>query len=515
MEETRLSKSVKNARINLTFYFIILFASFFSRKIFLDSLGDDFVGLTTTLISLLGMINIAEFGVGGAISYMLYKPIHNGDRDGINEILSIYGYVYRRIGFIVLIISLSVLPFIPQYLKNSSSISMDIVYFTYLIYLVSSLLGYFVNYKQILFNADQREYEITTYFQLSNIFKLAIQISIAYYTGNPFWWIATEIIFSLLYSLVISYRIKRVYPWLITNIKNGRTLMKKYPEFIVKTKQIFIHFFSGTILVNLPSLIFASWSLSLVATFNNYSLITSKLNQLVGHTFSSTTASVGSIVAEGKKGMIHRVYWEMSSITFFIAGVLLISLYFLIDPFVSIWVGESFVLSNTTVYLIIITMYLNITRKATESFLFAYGLFADVWAPVIEICVNLSLSIIGAIYFGIDGVLAGSAISVLMIVHIWKPYYLFTKGLKLPVIQYVVNVIKSLSITVIVLILVYFISEMVSFNYKNSYLWWILYAVIIFSISSLALWLGMYIATNGMREATHRILNSILNKFKK
>ena len=54
MVESRLKKSYLNARVNVLFYFITLFISFFSRKIFLDMLGEDFVGLMGTLQNLLG-----------------------------------------------------------------------------------------------------------------------------------------------------------------------------------------------------------------------------------------------------------------------------------------------------------------------------------------------------------------------------------------------------------------------------------------------------------------------------
>ena len=73
-KESRLHKSFLNARVNLIFYFITLALSFVSRKVFLDFLGADFVGLTVTLLNLLGFLNIVELGIGLAIGYVLYKP---------------------------------------------------------------------------------------------------------------------------------------------------------------------------------------------------------------------------------------------------------------------------------------------------------------------------------------------------------------------------------------------------------------------------------------------------------
>lgn len=73
-QESRVRKSLLNARVNLIFYFLTLALSFFSRKIFLDTLGADFVGLTGTLQNLLGFLNLAELGIGSAmVTYFISR----------------------------------------------------------------------------------------------------------------------------------------------------------------------------------------------------------------------------------------------------------------------------------------------------------------------------------------------------------------------------------------------------------------------------------------------------------
>ena len=101
-QESRVKKSPLNARVNLIFYFLTLALSFFSRKIFLDCLGADFIGLTGTLDNLLSFLNLAELGIGSAIGYLLYKPLFDHDQQRINEIISVMGYLYRWIGLIIL-----------------------------------------------------------------------------------------------------------------------------------------------------------------------------------------------------------------------------------------------------------------------------------------------------------------------------------------------------------------------------------------------------------------------------
>src|SRR5690606_10117531 len=124
---SRIKKTFKNARIGVFFFSITLFIHFFSRKIFLDSLGDEFIGLTNTLQSILGFLNLAELGVGTAIGVTLYKPLFKNDQEEINKIISLIGYLYKKIGFAILILGLLVFIFLP-FIFETTTIKLSIVY---------------------------------------------------------------------------------------------------------------------------------------------------------------------------------------------------------------------------------------------------------------------------------------------------------------------------------------------------------------------------------------------------
>lgn len=142
--ESRVKKTLLNARVNLIFYFLTLCLSFFSRKIFLDCLGADFVGLTGTLQNLLGFLNLAELGIGTAIGYLLYKPLFDNNRGQINEIISVMGYLYRWIGFIILGAGIILSCFLPLIFPDSDTgFQLPLIYFAYYAFLFSSLIGYF------------------------------------------------------------------------------------------------------------------------------------------------------------------------------------------------------------------------------------------------------------------------------------------------------------------------------------------------------------------------------------
>lgn len=88
----RVQKTLMNARVNLIFYFLFLFMSFFSRKIFLDALSTSFMGLSTTLSGFLGILSLAELGISQAVGYALYKPLFDKDKKKLNEIVSVLGF---------------------------------------------------------------------------------------------------------------------------------------------------------------------------------------------------------------------------------------------------------------------------------------------------------------------------------------------------------------------------------------------------------------------------------------
>ena len=110
---SRTTQGVKNVSVTLFFYVISMFLSFFSRKIFIDHLGADFMGLSTTVINVLGFLNLAELGVTSAIATALYKPIFDNNKKNINDIVSIFNYLYHIIGYVILIAGLILLFFLP------------------------------------------------------------------------------------------------------------------------------------------------------------------------------------------------------------------------------------------------------------------------------------------------------------------------------------------------------------------------------------------------------------------
>lgn len=436
MRESRIKKSLLNARVNLICYFVSLLVAFFTRKIFLDRLGTEFIGFTGTLQSLLGFLNLAELGVSSAIGYVLYKPIFDDNHHKINEIISVFGYLYRCIGLFILGAGVILSCFLPL-IFPSTSFSWGIIYLGFYSYLAASLLTYFVNYKMTLLAADQRNYEIMGYYQTVVSTKMLTQMALAYYVSSFSLFLIIELVLGCIYSIILNFRIRQVYPWLEANVRKGRQLFKEYPEIWKYIKQLFVHKIGGFVQSQLtPFLIYSYVTLPVVALYGNYTLITQKLQGLVCSILDSTNAGVGNLIAQGNSDSIYQTFKELLSFRLFCSGFCSLVTFSLINPLIVVWLGAQYQLPNSVVFLITIQLYLWMLRGATDQFLFGFGLFYDVWAPIVESAIFVVVAMVGGALYGLQGVLAGPIVSLLIIVYIWKPYFLFSKGFKRSVWHY-------------------------------------------------------------------------------
>ena len=474
----RVHKSVLNAEVNLIFYFLSLFLAFFSRKIFLDCLGTEFIGLTGTLGNILGYLNLAELGITSSIGYFLFKPLQTQNRQEIQEILSLLGYLYNWIGSIILIGGIIISLFFPLIFSHTS-LSLGIIYFAFYSFLGSSLIGYFINYRQILLNADQKKYLVAIYFQSANIIKIILQIYLAYTYRNLYVWVGVEFLFGIIGCITLNWKINQEYPWLKVSKRQGKSLMKKYPEVLVKTKQVFIHKIKDFVLSKSDELfVFIFVSLTMVAYYGNYIMIISKGSLLFKSILDSVNAGIGNLVAEGKKEKILKVFWELLAIRHFVAGLISFSIYSFIEPFISLWLGAEYILNHQILILLVIYIYINNSRGGVDAFNHAHGLYADVWSAWVELILNVSITIIVGIRLGIIGILLGKIISVGLIVILWKPYYLFTSGFKIQISTYWKGAIRYYLIFSISFIFGITINQMIYINPYNSFYSWILYSFI-------------------------------------
>ena len=292
-------------------------------------------------------------------------------------------------------------------------------------------------------------------------------------------------------------------------------MFKKYPEIIKYTKQIFAHKVGGLVQGQLtPFLIYSFVSLPMVALYTNYTILTQKLEGLISGVINSTGAAIGNLIAEGNKERILKVFRELLAIRIFVASIIGICIYKFASPFIGVWLGSEYILENVTVTIIATLSGLGIARGVLDQFCYGCGLFADVWAPYAESLIMVAFAVAGGYFYGLPGVLCGPLVSIIAIIYIWKPYYLFSRGFKLPILEYW----KLFFINILATAASFLVTDYICSTYIQPHIPvdnWLgliasgaIYAIMITAVTALA----YYSLSAGFRDFLHRskLLKKIL-----
>ena len=200
----RVHRSVMNIKVGMFFYVLSLFLAFFSRKVFLDCLGAEFIGLTGMLMNIMSFLSVAELGIGTSIVYFLYMPLQENNHEKINEIMSMLAFLYRCIGGIIGIGGLVVSLFFPWWFSDLST-GLPLVYFAFYSFLATAMVGYIFNYRQLLVSANQRQYVVNAYFQSIAIIQSVVQIILAYYYRNLWLWVIVGLVATIIGCLQLPH----------------------------------------------------------------------------------------------------------------------------------------------------------------------------------------------------------------------------------------------------------------------------------------------------------------------
>ena len=428
---SRTHNSVRNSAVASAYFIVMLTLEFFSRKVFLAHLGADILGLNSTASNLLQALNIAELGIGAAIGFSLYRPLMDGDRRLISSIISLQGAIYRRTAAIIGAGATLLMAFFPLIFKTMT-LPLWYAYASFGVMLWSALLGYFVNYRQVILTADQQDYKVCLSYRTVMIVKTLLQMwAVSRLSDGYIWWLILEGTFAAAGAWAVDLAVRRSFPYLTASQERFQTLRRRFPDIELKVRQLFFHKIAGfSIEYGTPLIIYAFGSLASVTAYINYYIIIRGGERLMGALFDSANPSVGNLVAEGDQTKVRSVFAELFSARFFLSAILVINIYLLAPPFVTLWLGPSFLLPRHTLALMCIILYIGLTRFTTDAFRYAFGLFSDTGAPVAETILSLGLSSVLGMRHGLDGILSGFILAQAAVIVIWKPYYLITRCMK-------------------------------------------------------------------------------------
>lgn len=434
---SRRRASIRNAINTFSAQLIKIFGQFLVQTIFIHTLGTQYLGANGLFNNIITFLSFAELGIGSAFAYALYRPLAEDDKETIKAVLNLFRKVYNIIGLVILFFGLGFSYFVPLLIKNNSIVHLRIYF---ILYLLSTVVSYFFTYNRTLLISDQMGYIDSRNQLYFSVFRYIFQIIFLVFFDSYYGYLIIQVLSNFLANIAITKIAHKRYPFLKESISEQvpRKIIISIRRNIIGTISSKIGYIIVTGTDNI--LISKFVGLMTVGLYSNYSLVISAITTLLNQVLTSVVASFGNLGAtegENKKKQLvlfdQFVFYNAIS-TLFIGLVL----YGVFQPFINVWLGPKYQLSQLTLALIIINFVLAQFRPAL--FLVnAYGLF---WGyrvkSIVEGIVNFVLSFYLVKYtsMGINGVLLGTIVGNICVNSWWDPLILFSGAFKTSITKF-------------------------------------------------------------------------------
>lgn len=460
-ESSRTSNSLKNVFAAWGGQAIYAIGSFTVRAVLISQLAQVFVGLESLFSSILTILSLADLGFGSAIVFALYEPLAKGDKESVKSLMRLFKRVYISIGVVIIALGACLTPNI-QALLGPDCPDIPLIQTYFFCFVLNTGVSYFFSYRGSLLMADQKSYVVYIITYSCQILMCVAQIAVLLITQEYLYFLICMVSSTLVQNIVIAYVSGKRYPYL-----KEKDIAPINKQVLHDVKQnivgLFMHKVAGACSTPASNLIITNVvGIGVTSLYGNYLMIVNALTQVLSKMFDSIVASVGNLGVTESKERQNEVFRT----TFFINGMLymIISCGFVcaVDPFIDVLAGPDWRLEPVTVFLVVFLFYVKGMRDAGQSFTSAYGLFWKTkWKAVLEAVFLPTFALVLAFPFGLNGVLAGCALSSLGISTIYEGWAVYRFGLERPLREYLILFTKYLLLTTVTMAVLLFVCELV------------------------------------------------------
>lgn len=471
----RLRNTLKNLVWNFMGQLALILAGLLVKRVLLQTIGTEKIGLNYLFTDVVGLLSIAELGLTSIIGYHLYEPLANKDEIRIIKIMGFYRRAYHGVGGAVILIGIAMMPFL-NYIVGDTTIDDGYIRIAFLLFILRTVEAYFFSYKSILPNADQKAYIILIIETITTIIHSIISVFVILYTKNYLYVLFLEIIKKVINDLIMIQIVNRRYPY----IKDDQKISLEREEIKIvgrNIKDAFLSKASRIIVLTTDNIVMSVFlGLRIIGLFSNYTLVLYTIQSMLNELISSAQASIGNLMVKETEETVYFIVKKMTFISFFLVSICGCCLFLLTTPFISIFFGSEYIMNKIVVLICVFNIYLDIMQKAMIQLSDAGGLFRYSRRINITSClINVVLSLIGVNIFGIAGVLLATLFS-RMIEYSLRIRTNFRQILKISSKNYLLKIILFLFIFILELCFCNILSSYVHIN--NPYIQFIVYAVI-------------------------------------
>lgn len=450
----RKKNSIRNIVVALILSTINILIGFTAQKVFIDTLGQIYLGINGLFTNIISMLSIADLGLGAAITYNLYRPIAEDNKERIVTLISFYKKSYRIIAFVILILGCIIMPFLTNIVNQGDVQNVDInIYIVFSLFLIDTVVSYLLTYKRSILYANEKNYIISLvhigYVVILNITQIIMLLC----THNYYLYLIIKIICRMMENIIINIIVNRIYPYLRRNTNEKLDEPTKI-DINKRLRASIFHNVGGFVVLGTDNIIISKFlGISIVGLYSNYYLIINIVNTLLSQIFSGITASLGNLLVEKNVEKSYDIAKKLMFANFWIYSFATIAICEIINPFIKVWIGEKFLFNDLTVIILSLNFYFQGMRKTMQVFAEAAGIcYENRYVPIAEAIVNIIASIVLVKIIGLPGVFLGTIISSLVLHCYSFPKYIYKPLFNQKPSRYILENIRYLVNMVIILI---------------------------------------------------------------
>lgn len=456
MKLARTQNTIRNTVWGIVFRMVTLIGPFIVKTILIKKLGLEYGGLSGLFTSILTVLNLANLGFNSSLVFTMYKAVVDDDTNALSAMLNFYRKVYKIVGLVIMGAGLCLMPFLDLLIKGSYPADINIQSL-FAIYLFETSLGYLMfSYTLAIFSAYQRTDISLKIDTVRYLIQYALQAIVLILFKNYY-----------IYVLVLPIMI------IPNNIANYIISRKMFPSIKAKgiidkdTKKgiyqrvwtLFGHKVGSTVLTNASNVMISAFlGLTTMSLYNNYYYILTAVNGIVEIITNGSLSGIGNKLLTDSSEENHSLFKTLSYGWVAIIGGAACCMLCFYQPFITLWLGEEFLLSNKIMILIVAFFFSWMFRIMQLTFRDAAGLWTKDWLkPYIAIVFNIVGGIALVKYTqSIAGILIPTILVFLFIYFPIEAYvlfkYQFKKGLKeyfIKMVMYIILIVIISSLTFI------------------------------------------------------------------
>lgn len=400
---------IKNIFFSLVLQFVTILSGFVVPKVILTYFGSSVNGLISSINQFLNYIQLLEGGLSSVIMAALYKPLAERNDKKISAVINATQHFFQKIALIFVVYTTIVAVVYPLFIDTGFSYG----YSAALVIVLGSHL--FVQYffsltYKLLLNADRKVYIVSgTQIVIVLLNMIAVLFFARVFRDVLILKIASAIIF-FIQPIVYGGYVKRHYNLDKKEKPDNRALSQRWAGFGINLAY-FVHTNTDVIILTLFS------SLENVSVYAVYLMVVNAMKNVVMAISQAIIPSFGKVIVSSDRKTANEKFELYEFGIYFITTIIFTCGLFLITPFVHVYtlnINDANYQQYAFGVVLTLAEMTYCYRDPYVSAAYAAGHFKQVTKyAIIEVIINLALSLTLVHHFGITGVAIGTLISMI------------------------------------------------------------------------------------------------------